>query len=645
MAELFKPDTGNIGGSNVSVYTPPTPDYSGIFNSVANALNSFEKEKEKVTTPKLSEAEEKNIVLEPYITKVQRIMSADDIPEVKKYAMVNGIRTEVARKYPAYNDVFEKATTSSINLIDPNGDPVQKEYEAMSKFAETEIGSFARAQAFNSAIDKDGNFDQEMYETTFRNAYQQNLADNSALAEQKRKNELYKEGAPERFRTDFAPKALQDIEKSIETFTSGQGIKAMMEVARSGGAFEAASPEAAQALAIADQIATHRKWWDSELTRRKVQAGYNPNDTQFSNEPLLIQLKTLEDSFRNAGTSMGTVLKSTNEQFKEVVFAGLPQTTKTFIATAGTLPQGAAELYTAQWLTIADNRKSIEDLSKMKTIIGLDPTVSTLGSGTSTTDFIPSGPGVSVDSTVSSLPEFDPKMISIINNAPANEKTEVLKKTSLFIDSGKLTDDNTVKVVNNNLATSYLILSMRLSGNAETGVTPLDQTKIFFGPKAMNLLSEVQKKNPVLGEDLYPKVNKAIQTETVRHMAYLETSLNRWLPNNPLVLSVNDKGLVEIKVDPRAKVEDTAFVRLSRRGFTTDEEMLNNLQDVIGIPPSFLKGVKESVEAINTYLMASAKFPDDLKNSPDYAPLFIREQLDNLPKYGGANVLIEELGK
>jgi hypothetical protein len=97
----------------------------------------------------------------------------------------------------------------------------------------------------------------------------------------------------------------------------------------------------------------------------------------------------------------------------------------------------------------------------------------------------------------------------------------VLKNTANLIEGGKLSDDNTVTVANNNLAASYLILNTRLEGAAETGITPLDQTKIFFGPKAMNLISEVQKKNPAFGESLYPQVNKAIQTETVRHLLCL----------------------------------------------------------------------------------------------------------------------------
>lgn len=637
MAELFKPDVGNLGGSNVSVYTPPTPDYSGIFNSVAKAFDGFEKE--KVTAPKLSEAEEKNIVLEPYITKVQRIMSADDIPEVKKYAMVNGIRTEVARKYPAYNDVFEKATTSSITLLDPDGDPVQKEYEAMSKFAETEIGAFARAQAFSSAIDKDGNFDQEMYESTFRSAYTQNLALNSSLAEQKRRNELYKEDAPERFRTDFAPKAIADISKSIETFTTGQGLKAMMEVVKSGGAFEAASPEAAQSVMIADQIATHIKFWDTELTKRKVQAGYNPNDPQFSNEPLLLELKSLEGAFRNAGTSMNALMKSNNEALKEKTFSQMAPLAKEFIIKAGFFPPGASDLFVAEGLA----NPAIRDAIKVSTI-GVDPRVSTQGSGTSVPTALPTS-GVSVQDLQKALPEHNPKVVEILHGTNTEDKKDILKAASIYIDKADLSNTDSVTVVNNYLDGAYGLISMRYSGAAEVGVTPLEQTKIYFGPKAINLISEIQKKNPVYGESLYKVVNKAIMTETMRHMAYLSSSFNKNFPNNPIMLEFNNKGLIEIKIDPRAKKEDPVFMQLIDLGYETDEDLLDNLQNVTAMPYWFAKGLRQSVESINTYLMASAKFPDDLKNSPDYAPLFIREQLENLPKYGGASVLLEELGK
>lgn len=643
MAELFKPEIGNIGGSNVTAYTPPSMDYSGIFNSLATTLNSFEKE--KVTAPKLSEAEEKNLVLEPYLTKAQKILSSDDIPEVKRYALTNGIKMEVARKYPAYRETFEAALGSVTSTLDPDGDPVQKYYQDLAKWGETEVGTFSRAQAFNTAIDKEGNFDEGLYQAKLNELYAKDIKDTNSLTLQKRRNEMNVEGAKELFRTDFAPTALNDIDKSIETFTTGQGIKSLLKVVEQGGAFAAAGPEAAQSLAIADQVGQLRKWWDSELTRRKIQAGYSVNDPQFSNEPLLLELKTLEDAFRNAGTSMGTVLKSANEQFKEVVIAGLPEATKRFIAVAGSLPPGASELYAAQWITIAENRKSIEDQAKMKTVIGLDPSMPTVGTGTSTTNFIPSGSGISFENIISALPEYDPKLIEIVVSAPPAEKTEVLKKTGNFINSAKLSDENTVKVVNNNLAASYGIITTRLAGAAETGVTPLDQTKIFFGPNAMNLISEIQKKNPVLGDDLYPKVNKAIQTETVRHFAMLDSLFKNYFPNNPFILEVNDKNMVELKIDPAAKRDDPVFKRLASLGLKNDEEILKSYQETYNLNPTMVKNIKDSMESINLYLMAANKFPDSLKNSPDFAGIFIRQQLAALPKYNGVAVAIDEMGQ
>lgn len=644
MAELFKPEIRGVGGSNVTAYTPPTADYSGIFNSLARTLDSFERE--KVTAPKLSEAEEKNIVLEPYLSKAQKIMSSDDIPEIKKYALVNGIKLEVIRKYSAYKETFESALGEITTTLDPDGDPLKKYYEDLAKWGETEVGMFAKAQAVNMAVDKDGNFDDGLYQAKLNESYAKDIRDKASLELQKRRNEMNVEGAKEQFRTSFAPTALEDISKDIETFTTNQGLKAMLQLAEAGQAFPSASPEAAKALVIADQIAQRRKWWDTELTRRKVVAGYAPNDPQFSNEPLLLELKNLEDAFRNAGTSMGAVLKSSNEQFKEAVFSGLPAKTKAFITVTGLMPPGAAELVAAAYLTNADNRKGLEDLGNSLTIIGYDPRVPTTGMGTSTTDFIPSGPGVSFQDITNSLPEFPPKLLETVVPATRRDKTDVLTTTSNFIEGGKLSDDNTVQVVNNNLAASYAIITTRLAGAAETGVTPLDQTKIFFGPKAMNLISEIGKKNPVFGESLYPQVNKAIMTETVRHLAYLQTSLNRNLPNNPIILGVNEKGMVEIKIDPKAKKEDPIFMRLSNLGFETDEELLKNLQTVVATDPYFYSGLKESVEAINLYLMAANKFPDSLKNSPDFAGIFIREKLETLPKYGGNIVsAIEKMGQ
>ena len=639
MAELFKPEIKDVGGTNVTAYSPPSMDYSGIFNSLARTIDSFEREKTKA--PKLSEAEEKNLILEPYISKVQKIMTSE-MPEVKQYAMVNGVRLEFARKYPAYREVFESAIDTSLNILDPDGDPIKKYYEDVAKWGESPEGTFARAKAITTAVDDDGNFNEELYQSTLNQAYHSDLATAEDLRRQKALNEQYKENAPAQFRTDFVPKAASDIDNDIKTFTSKQGIKALLQVTEQGGAFVTGTPEASQALAIADQIAQLRKRWDMELTRRKIEAKYDINDAQYSNTPLLLPLQVLEDSFRNAGSSMGAILKSTNEDLKQATFAQLPPLAKDFIIKAGLFPPGASDLFVAEGLANPDIRRQI----KNPTILGLDPRVSTQGSGTSTLTALPSGPGVSLQEMQRALPEHNPKVVEIIANAPASDKKKVLEATNIYIEKGAdLTDTKSVDAVNYKLDATYAILSMRFSGDAEIGVTPLDQTKVYFGPKAMNLIAEVGKKNPVYAESLYPVVNKAIMNETTRHMGYLQSSINRNFPNNPIVLSVNDKGMVEIKLDPRAKKEDPLFMRLSNLGFETDEEMFENLQTVVAMPPSFMKGLRESVEALNTYLMAANKFPDSLKNSPDFAGSYIRQQLETLPKYGGASILLEQLGE
>lgn len=638
MAELFKPDIGDVGGSNMTAYTPPSMDFSGIFNSVARTLDSFERQKE--TAPKLSESEEKNLILEPYISKVQKIMTSDDLPEIKKYALVNGIRTEVARKYPAYNDVFEKATTTSLNLLDPDGDPVQKEYENISKWGETETGTFARAQAFNSAIDPDGNFDEGLYQSKIRQLYYKDLGETNKLTEQKRRNELYKEGATELYRTEFAPTALNDIRTDIETFSTGVAARTVLDKVKAGKAAQIGSQEAADALLLADEVSMLTKRWDAELTRRKVMAGYSPNDPQFSNEPLLIELKNLEEALRNTGTSVSKVLGSMNEQVSVAYIGNMPNALRLSYEANKSTPPAIANTIAGAILSIPENRASIEEYSKSFVLPTYDFNLSIEGTGqTSSANGLPVGADASIGSVQRQLPEFNPEMVPEVLSMPQESKRQLLKRTSTAILNARIQDLEQAEIQGKELSASYLTISTRLSGDAEVGVTPLDQTKIFFGPKAMGLISQVEKKNPVLGEALYPQVNKAIQTETVRHISYLQAELNRNFPNNPIILQVNDKGMVEIKLDPRAKREDPLFMRLSGLGFESDEEMLENLQTVVAMPPSFLKGLRESVESMNTYLMASGKFPDSLKNSPDFAGTFIREQLQSLPKYGGPTIV------
>ncbi len=633
MAELFKPEIRDMGGTNVTAYSPPTMDYSGIFNSLARTLDN-----KPEPAPKLSEAEEKNLILEPYLSKVQKILSSDDIPEIKKYSMVNGIRTEVARMYPAYNDVFEKATTTITGVLDPDGDPVQKEYEAIAKWGETETGTFSRAQAFNMSIDKDGSFDEGLYQSKIRELYYKDIQDKNSLAVQKRRNEMNAEGAKELFRTDFAPTVLKDISTSIDTFTEGVAAKTLLASLREGP-LAPGSQEAASALILADQVGLLKKRWEAEITRRKVEAGYALNDPAFNTEALLVDITNLEAALRTGGESVNKALSAMNEQVTTTYIANMPSALRLAYEANKSTPPAIANTIASAILSVPADRANIENYAKNFRMPTYDFNLPMVGTGqTSSVPNLPVGADQSMSSVQASFPEFNPQMVPEVMSMPQGSKKELLTRTKTAIESAVIKDMDQAMVQAKELSASYLTIGTRLTGDAETGVTPLEQTKVFFGPKAMNLVMEIQKKAPAEGEALYPQINKTIQTETLRHTAFLETMLTRNFPNNPIVIRVNEKGMVELVIDPQAKKEDPVFRRLSELGFESDEEMLENIQTSMGISPAFFKTLKNSVESLNIYLMAANRLPDNLKNSPDFAGVFIREQLASLPRYGGAGI-------
>lgn len=636
MAELFKPEIKDIGGTNVTAYSPPTTDYSGIFSSIARTMDSFESK--KAAAPKLSEAEEKNLVLEPYLSKVQKILSSDDIPEIKKYAMVNGIKTEVARMYPSYNDVFEKATTTITNVFDPDGDPIQKEYEAVAKWGETENGTFSRAEAFNLAIDKEGSFDEGLYQSKIRELYYKDIQDKNSLAVQKRRNEMNTEQSKELFRTDFAPNILKDISTSIETFSQGTAAKTLLTGLREGP-FVPGSQEATSALLMADQVGLLKKRWEAEITRRKVEGGYALNDPAFNTEALLVEITNLETALRTGGESVSKALSSMNEQTSIAFISNMPSALRATYELNKSTPQAVANTLSVAMMSLPENKVSMENYAKNFRTPTYDFNLPMVGTGqTSSLPNLPVGADQSISSIQASFPEFNSQMVPEVVSMSQGSKKNLLTRTTTAIENAVIKDMDQAMVQAKELSASYLTLGLRLSGDAETGVTPLEQTKVFFGPKAMNLATEIQKKSPTEGEALYPQINKAIQTETLRHTAFLGTMLTRNFPNNPLVIRVNEKGMVELVIDPQAKKEDPVFRRLTEIGFESDEEILNNLQTSMGINPSFFKTLKNSVESLNIYLMAANRLPDSLKNSPDFAGIFIRDQLSTLPRYGGAGI-------
>jgi|694.fasta_scaffold41534_11 hypothetical protein len=645
MASLFKPEIREIGGTNISVYQPPSVDYSNVIAGVGSALF------ESLTPPKpekMSETEQKNQFLAPYLQRQEEILSSD-IPDVKKSVLVKELEKEVAKNNAAYLDTFQKASQSITSYYDPSGDQIGKYYEQLNKWANSDdpIGQSARVNALAKATDKEGNVDDSIFMSELSASFNYDIARKEQLSVMNRNIETNKATTEFTFTTQFAPMAVDIVQKDIETFTSKPMIQTVLNKIMGGSALSIG--ESGTASYLSGLIKQQKEAMKAKLQREQVLGGINPNDSKFSVEPLLAPYTDLENALTNASTAVTKAIETSENQKNAIFLQTAPETFQQLKA-AGNLPPAIADRVAINLVTAQGETKVIQELADALKVPTYTLNLDISGSGmTNTIGTIPNQSMNGTSETERLLPEWNNTLITqVAGFTPAQQEAQ-LKIANIQLKgyvSGTIDNAQNADQMGKELSTAYGILSTYAVGNIKTGVTPLDQTKLFFGPSAFNMVSDIQKKSPKSGESLYLQMNKTIQAEAIRHREYIGSYLSSAFSNNPFSLVINDRGVVEIKVNPEARkdpflIAATAPIKEDETkipDYMSDDEIFDKAFGMYNKLVGRTADVRKSIEALNLLLKASERLPENIKKSPDFAGIQLREQLILLPQYQGMTV-------
>jgi hypothetical protein len=645
MASLFKPEIREIGGTNISVYQPPSVDYSNVIAGVGSALF------ESLTPPKpekMSETEQKNQFLAPYLQRQEEILSSD-IPDVKKSVLVKELEKEVAKNNAAYLDTFQKASQSITSYYDPSGDQIGKYYEQLNKWANSDdpIGQSARVNALAKATDKEGNVDDSIFMSELSASFNYDIARKEQLSVMNRNIETNKATTEFTFTTQFAPMAVDIVQKDIETFTSKPMIQTVLNKIMGGSALSIG--EAGTASYLSGLIKQQKEAMKAKLQREQVLGGINPNDSKFSVEPLLAPYTDLENALTNASTAVTKAIETSENQKNAIFLQTAPAAFQQFKA-LGNLPPVVADRLAYNLLNARGEEKVMQELANALKVPTYDLNLPFIGTGmTNTIGTIPNQSMNGTSETERLLPEWDGASITQIAGSTPTNQAEQLKIANTHFKgyvSGTIDTVQNADQMFKDLSAAYGILATRVQGNVQTGVTPLDQTKLFFGPSAFSMISDIQKKSPKSGESLYLQMNKTIQTEVIRHKDYIASYLSSAFSNNPFSLVVNDRGVVEIKVNPEARkdpflIAATAPIKEDPTkipDYMSDDEIFDKAFGMYNKLVGRTADVRKSIEALNLLLKASERLPENIKKSPDFAGIQLREQLTLLPQYQGMTV-------
>lgn len=103
MAELFKPEVRDVGGSNVTAYTPPSMDYSGVISNIGQIFRTS-LEQPEVKGP--TEAERKAEALRIVSANMLKIDQIED--PTRKAVAFKSLQQNSYREYPMYVDDLNK---------------------------------------------------------------------------------------------------------------------------------------------------------------------------------------------------------------------------------------------------------------------------------------------------------------------------------------------------------------------------------------------------------------------------------------------------------------------------------------------------------------------------------------------------------
>lgn len=102
MAELFKPEVRDVGGTNVTAYTPPSMDYSGFISNVGGLFRDTTEKEVKGPT----EAEKKMEALRNVSANMMKIDQIED--PTRKAVAFKSLQQNSYREYPVYVDDLNK---------------------------------------------------------------------------------------------------------------------------------------------------------------------------------------------------------------------------------------------------------------------------------------------------------------------------------------------------------------------------------------------------------------------------------------------------------------------------------------------------------------------------------------------------------
>lgn len=607
MAELFKPEIGTMGGTNVSAYTPQSMDYSGVIAGFGQMFEGIVDKPEAAKAP--SESERKMMALRSVSSQMLKIDQIED-PTRKAVAFKN-LQKNAIREFPAYVDDLNKFFSEQTGDIYPIvGMSVEDLNRAnISEWVtKTPEGKAAATQAMINA-----GGDQEKAQLSIAEAYHYDSQLKSQMSRLKEESENVKA-----FEVRARPILQGQADTYFNEMLSKNNISGVLQIAKQTGQ--------GPSIAIIDAVKRDKAEKLSIINQRINNYGLDP--TAIKPETFMTQYDALITTLENFSTLLDRDMKNKTEQEAAVML----QNTTPFIRAgltgkidgpAFTYGLSISPTQEAAYLKVIDSGVGVGSANMTP-----DVSQSTLSSGTVTdspTAFAAQYSGLAPQEELVKLFNSKGSWSSAMSTS-----FDIAGKYNLTSETPEFTE-----ATHRALSTMYILSLPEIDRNQEA--IKSNNVKKLLSDKMFSIADSIVRDNPTKGKDLYTKINtySANAANILINNFKVNVAAIKETESDPFLLKMDKNGMIELTVNPEAARLDPTLKKAmgayryetkARGGRATERiavEQLPTETDPVKILSNYvdlLEGdnrdqILDSIEALKVIAMKGKSIPIDVRSN------------------------------
>ena len=607
---LFKPEVRDVGGTNLSAYTPPSMDYSGVIASIP-AIFGMDQKSSKGPT----EGEIEREALADVSSSLSRVMSIED--PTRKAVEFKKVRLNAIQSYPKYTDQINKVFAEfSGEVYQATGEDIMdiQQKNTLKWASETTEGKAAVSYAFLAS-----GGDQAEAENIVTQQYMMSTQKELQMQKEKLASEkLAGDAAAKKaeFSVRARPVIQNDISNKFKMDTSPEVMQGIADLALKQGLDPA--------VVMLDALKAARAERLSEVTTDINRFGLDPK----SENPDTF-LAEYDSRIASLETNLDVFSRSFKNKNAQQIAQVANKIDNPIIAKGMISGDAAVTSYVLE-----------ADVNAKADLVNAIQTSTSFASGDMTAQTPQS---VLSNGTVTDSPSAFAEQYKDV--APYEELVKLFGAKPAWTSSIKIAKDLSTRYNLDNetpeiteathraLSTMYLVSLPEIDRNLEA-IKPAN-VKTLMGDRMFAIADSMVKTNPLKGRDLYNKMNtySANAAKNILTTFYANMDILRETDQVPFKLNMDTNGNITLQVNEVAARTDSRLkkamgsyryetksagrgtIRMAVEQLPTETDPIKILSNYVVLGQgSNQRELLDSIEALRVLAMQAKKIPVDVRS-------------------------------